>query len=149
MADSETGDSLMMVSDALLVQQAVHDLLNCNANLQVGDTDVGPANPVPVDVVDHVAVAFNHGSNSVIGAAAAQLIVASVPATLGVEVKAANGNGANVYIGNSNAVTPATLDATDGFELGPGESILVRVDDVNKIWAISTMAGQRVFWLVV
>lgn len=34
--------------DALLVQQAIHDLLNCNANIQVGDVDVANANPVPV-----------------------------------------------------------------------------------------------------
>jgi len=30
------------------VEQATHDDLNCNANIQVGNVDVGPANPVDV-----------------------------------------------------------------------------------------------------
>ncbi len=34
-----------------LVEQATHDSLNLNANLQVGDTDVGGGNPVPVSVI--------------------------------------------------------------------------------------------------
>jgi len=33
---------------SLTVDQATHDSLNANANLQVADTDVGAANPVPV-----------------------------------------------------------------------------------------------------
>lgn len=139
------------VSDAggtLTVDQAIHDNLNLNANIQVGDADVSPANLVPVDVANNVAATFDHGSNSAIGVAATQFIVASIPATLGVEVKAANDNAANVYIGNVD-VTAATVDATDGMELGPGESILVRIDNVNKLYGISTLANQRVFWLVV
>jgi len=130
-----------------------------NAHLQVNGNPVTAANPVPttgvgpggaviVDIVNNVAAVFDHGSNSAIGVAATQFIVASVPATLGVEVKAANDNTANVYIGNVD-VTAATADATDGIELGPGESILVRIDNVNKLYGISTLASQRVFWLVV
>ena len=103
---------------------------------------------VPVTIEDNVAAAFDHGSNSAIGLAATRFIVASVPATLGVEVKAANSNTANIYVGNVD-VTAATVDATDGMELGPGESILVRMDDVNKLYGISTLVSQRVFWLVV
>lgn len=36
------------VSDSVEVFQATHDDLNVNANIQVGDTDVSNANPVPV-----------------------------------------------------------------------------------------------------
>ena len=148
-ADDSTG--VLSVDDnagSLTVDQATHDNLNANANIQVGDVDVGPANPVPVDVVDRVETTFDHGSNSGIGVAATRFIVAATPATLGVEVKAANSNTANVYVGNVD-VTAATVDATDGMELGPGESILVRIDDVNKLYGISTAVSQRVFWLVV
>lgn len=137
------------VSDAggsLTVDQPAHDNLNANANIQVGDVDVGPANLVPVDVANNVETTFDHGSNSAIGVAATQFIVAATPAVLGVEVKAANDNTANIYIGNAD-VTAATVDATDGMELGPGESILVRIDDVNKLYAIAAADTQRVFWL--
>jgi len=148
-ANNSTG--VLSVDDnpgSLTVDQATHDNFQCNANIQVGDADVGPANLVPVDVANNVAATFDHGSNSAIGVAATRFIVASVPATLGVEVKAANGNTANIYVGNAD-VTAATADATDGMELGPGESILVRIDDVNKLYGISTASDQRVFWLVV
>lgn len=131
---------------AAVVTQPIHDLLNCNANIQVGDADVAAGNPVPVDVVDNVETTFDHGSNSAIGVAATRFIVAATPAVLGVEVKAANANTANIYIGNAD-VTAATVDATDGMELGPGESILVRIDDVNKLYAIAAADTQRVFWL--
>lgn len=148
-ANDSTG--VLSVDDnggSLTVDQATHDNLNVNANIQVGDVDVAVGNPVPVDVVDHVASSFDHGSNSAIGTGATRFIVASVPATLGIQVKAANGNTANVYVGNSD-VTAATVDATDGFELGPGEGVLVRGDDVNKLYGISTAVSQRVFWFVV
>lgn len=137
------------VSDAggtLTVDQATHDNLNANANMQVGDVDVGPANLVPVDIANNAETTFDHGSNSAIGVAAMRFIVAATPAVLGVEVKAANDNTANIYIGNAD-VTAATVDATDGMELGPGESILVRIDDVNKLYAIAAAGVQRVFWL--
>jgi hypothetical protein len=39
---------LTSASDSVSVLQATHDNLNANANLQVGDADVGNANPVPV-----------------------------------------------------------------------------------------------------
>lgn len=45
--------------DALLVQQAIHDLLNCNANLQVGDVDVAQANPVPSRGTAAIPVIYN------------------------------------------------------------------------------------------
>lgn len=39
---------LSSTSDSVEVLQATHDSLNLNANIQVGNTDVGIANPVPV-----------------------------------------------------------------------------------------------------
>jgi hypothetical protein len=33
----------------VVVVQPTHDLLNCNANIQVGDADVAPGNPVPTE----------------------------------------------------------------------------------------------------
>jgi len=131
---------------AVTVTQLIRALLNCNATIQIAGVDVGPANLVPVDVANNVETTFDHGSNSAIGAAATQFIVASTPAVLGVEVKAADDNTEYIYVGNAD-VTAATADATDGMELGPGESILVRIDDVNKLYGITTAAPQRVFWL--
>ena len=45
---------LTSASDSVEVLQATHDNLNLNANLQVADTDVSAANPVPVIVSEDV-----------------------------------------------------------------------------------------------
>lgn len=42
-----TGSTVAVV-DPITVDQAVHDDLQCNANVQLGDADIGPANPIPV-----------------------------------------------------------------------------------------------------
>lgn len=52
-ANDSTG--LLSIDDnggSLTIDQATHDLLNANANIQVADTDVSTANPVPVTIVD-------------------------------------------------------------------------------------------------
>lgn len=46
---------LTSASDSVEVLQNTHDDLNCNANIQVGNTDVSASNPVPVSIVSAVA----------------------------------------------------------------------------------------------
>lgn len=95
-----------------------------------------------------VASTFDHGRKSSIGVSAVQLTATSTPVKKGVAVKASRDNSSILYVGNSD-VTADTADATDGFELFPGESITIGIDNVNKIYVISKAAGQEVFWLVV
>jgi len=63
---------------SLTVDQATHDLLNCNANIQVGDADVGVANPVPIEAAPittptHTAVNVTVASGAVLAANANRL----------------------------------------------------------------------------
>lgn len=94
---------------------------------------------------------INHGSKSSIGASAVQLTASDIPCLTGVIVKAAidNTSGSKIYVGDSNAVTAGLADATDGFELAPGESITVPVDNANKIWVIGSTTSLKAFWLAV
>ena len=46
---------LTSASDSVEILQDTHDDLNANANIQVGNTDVSSANPVPVVIQDNVA----------------------------------------------------------------------------------------------
>jgi len=58
------------------VIQPIHDDLNANANIQVADTDVGPANPVPVVDTWTVALVSDevaNDSDKIITVTAAQL----------------------------------------------------------------------------
>ena len=89
---------------------------------------------------------LGHGSRSAIGTTAVQLTTTSITTRKGVLVKAGNANTGVIFIGNSN-VTAGTADATDGFELDAGESVMIEIDNANKLFARSTMAGQRAFWI--
>lgn len=46
--DVLTSPNLSSTSDSVEALQDIHDDLQCNANIQVNDTDVSPTNPVPV-----------------------------------------------------------------------------------------------------
>jgi hypothetical protein len=53
-----------------------------------------------------------------------------------------------VYVGASTSVTANSADATDGLQLGPGEALLVPVDDPSKVYLIGSTTGLSVFWLI-
>lgn len=95
-----------------------------------------------------VQSSFNTGSKSSIGTSAVQLTASSTVVKIGITIKAANANTGIVYIGNSS-ITAGTTDATDGFEIAGGESITLEVDNVNKIYAIGSATGQKVYWTAV
>src|SRR3990167_5657785 len=47
---------LTSATDSVEAKQATHDNLNTNANIQIADTDVSVANPIPVDIVDATGI---------------------------------------------------------------------------------------------
>jgi len=144
------------VADEVTVKQSVHDDLNCNSNLQVGDVDVTDLNPVPVKQTqspvgyDNVADLWKHrlveevlpstGTTQIITMTGSALSGASFSVGKHVSVAARTGNSAPVYF-TINGV--AVTGATDGVELQPGESLLLRIDDTNMISVIGT-AGDVV-----
>ena len=91
---------------------------------------------------------FNHGANGDIDTTAEQLSTRKTATTIGVLIRASIGNAGIVYVGKEG-VTAGTTDATDGFELGAGESLTIEIDRVDKVWVIASEANQRVSWLVV
>lgn len=70
-----------------------------------------------------------------IGTSQAQLSGNAI--SLSVTVKSLNTNTGVVYVG-VNGVT-----ASNGFELGPGESISLAVDDTSRLYAIADSASQK------
>lgn len=90
---------------------------------------------------------FNHGRNSDVDTAAEQITTTNIVASHGVLVKAANGNSGKIYVGKSD-VTADSTDATDGFELGAGESVFVEIDNANKVYVIASAANQSVYYIV-
>lgn len=95
-----------------------------------------------------VQATFSHGAKSSIGTSAVQMKASSVPANNGVMVKADIANTGIVYVGSSSSVTAGgTSDSTDGFQLNPGDGIVITVDNANDIYLIASVASQRVYWI--
>jgi hypothetical protein len=101
-------------------------------------------NEIQADILTAVAADFEHGSNRDVDTAAEQL--PNQVAKYGVTIKAARNNTANIYVGKSD-VTADTTDATDGFELVPGESLFLPVSNANLIYVIAAAVNQKVFWV--
>lgn len=97
--------------------------------------------------MEEINYQFRHGQNSDVDTSAEQLTATSFHTRKGVVVKAADANSGTIYVGNSSSVTANSADATDGFELGAGQSITIEIDDPSKIYVIASAANQKVFWL--
>lgn len=95
-----------------------------------------------INIDTEVSTTFAHGQNTDIDSGAAeQVVVASTPSKHGVLVKAMPGNTGNVFVGLVG-VTTAT-----GFPLDAGESLMVPVDDANKIYVIGSADNQAIAWV--
>lgn len=84
-----------------------------------------------------------------VGTSAVEIAIGVVPPT-GAKLVASAANAGAVYIGNSSSVTADSADATDGFPLLPGESIVLphsAFKDATSIYAIGTAAGEKVWWI--
>lgn len=91
-----------------------------------------------------------------VGETAVRLTATSTPAKFGVWVKAStfNAEGEAVYVGFADTVTAASADATDGFELAPGEAFQFPprpglAMDASNVWVIGSAAGLELTWLAV
>lgn len=90
--------------------------------------------------------AFTTGAKSAIGTSAVQITTTSIACKQGVLVKASSTNTGIVYVGPSG-VTASTANATDGMELLAGESFVLPVDNANKVYAIASAPGQKIYFV--
>ena len=88
---------------------------------------------------------FQHGWIAV-GTTPVQLTTESV-ATTNLIIKSATGNGAQLYLGSSPSVTADQDPVTGGFELSPGGSVEMEMDNTQRVWLVSTQANQMACWI--
>ena len=90
---------------------------------------------------------FVTGRKSSIGTSAVQLTATSIHASRGVQIVADSTN--SVYVGIST-VTADSIDATDGFPLSAGESVVIPVIDPSIIY-VRAVSGttSKVFFVTV
>lgn len=89
---------------------------------------------------------FTTGAKSSIGTSAVQITTSDIKCIFGVLVKADDDNSGDVYIG-PKGVTAGTADATDGIRLKAGDSVFIEIDNANKVYAIGSAAGQKVYFV--
>ncbi len=89
------------------------------------------------------------GRKSSISTTAVQMTTTDFSCRRGVVIKAADANTGKVYVGFSSSITNDSADATDGIELGAGQSITLEIDNANKIYVIGSAASQKVFWAAI
>lgn len=111
--------------------------LAANSGVDIGD----------VDVTSAVSSTLDHGSNLDIDTSAEQITSTSFACKFGVTLKAAATNTGTLYIGDSSSVTAGTTGSTDGFPLEPGESVTLPVNNPNLLYAIASVANQKIFWV--
>tara|TARA_R110000744_G_scaffold33039_6_gene77016 strand:- start:633 stop:929 length:297 start_codon:yes stop_codon:yes gene_type:complete len=92
---------------------------------------------------------FVTGRKSSIGTSAVQLTATSIHASRGVQIVADSTNSVKVYVGIST-VTADSIDATDGFPLSAGESVVIPVIDPSIIY-VRAVSGttSKVFFVTV
>lgn len=69
-----------------------------------------------------------------------QLTTADIPCRA-VIVKSISANAGIIYIGNSTAAS------STGYDLDPGESVMIMIDNVSKIYAVGASAGDDLCYM--
>jgi hypothetical protein len=68
----------------------------------------------------------------------------NVPLPNGVYIKALAGNTGKVYVGNDGA---GAVTSSNGFELSPGDIILVQVSNLADLWFDAATNGDDFCWI--
>jgi len=100
------------------------------------------SNSIPVVIANDQQISRGSlvAGQATINTAAAALVANSVKLSL--TIKASNDNNATIFVGKDNSVTPS-----NGFELGPGESVTVPVENTNLIYLISNSGSQKISYI--
>lgn len=95
------------------------------------------ANSIPVVVASDQSLGKSNVVvfQETVGLTSAQLSNNAI--TLSVTIKALDSNTGTIFIGTSGVTT------SNGFELSAGESVTISIDNTNRLYAIATLAGQK------
>jgi hypothetical protein len=74
-------------------------------------------------------------------------LATSAPCAAGLVVKASAANSGAVYLGPWEEVSAGAGGGNDGFELGPGESVSLELNDARLVWLVADRPEQNICWL--
>ncbi|MGN6134079.1 MAG: hypothetical protein ACTHK7_16005 [Aureliella sp.] len=99
------------------------------------------------DPKESVSDPIRNGHKAV-GTAPVQVSASPTKFVKGVVVLADSSNSAPVYVGGYN-VTADTAETSGGFPLEAGKSVSLQIEDLSRLWAISTADAQGVAWIAI
>lgn len=99
------------------------------------------------DPKESVTSPIQHGHKEV-GTNAVQVTSSPTRFVKGVVVLADSANSAPVYVG-SYLVTADSAETSGGFPLEAGKSVSLQIEDLSKLYAVSTAAAQKLAWIAV
>ena len=88
-----------------------------------------------------ISSSFIAGAITNVSTAAAQIWATSVPLVIGVEIKALNANTGNVFLGDVNVTATGS---TRGMELLGGQSFLMPVDQITRVYVVANVTSQGI-----
>ncbi|MEM4531048.1 MAG: hypothetical protein QXY39_04200 [Thermofilaceae archaeon] len=87
------------------------------------------------------AASPKHGQVTV-GTSVVQLPNVSIPAGFTVVIRADLANTGVIYIGESD------VSASNGFPLAAGDAVLLRIDNLNRVYAVASADNQKLAYIV-
>jgi len=95
-----------------------------------------------VDIADDLSDQFWSDATTV-GTSAVRVVPTNLPTVKGVQIKADAANSAPIFIGRE------TVEIGQAMPLHPGEGLFIPIRDVRLVHAVSSAAGQILYWLVI
>jgi|TARA_R100001129_G_scaffold6759_1_gene5178 hypothetical protein len=92
---------------------------------------------------------FFTGSKTGIETTAVAITDTDLHCKRGIQIVADSSNSNSLYIGNDSSVTAGTAEATDGYPLAAGESIVLPVTDPNTVFVIGPAGTGKLFFVSV
>jgi len=104
-----------------------------------------------MDIAKETVSELLHG-HVVVGATRSQLSTIPFGAQKGILLRAPgaqdpSANTACVWVGGAR-VTADSTPATGGIPIPPGSALFVPIDDLSRLWVVSTAAAQDLAWMM-
>lgn len=135
---TDANSSVVALTNALPSSSAIGLVIRDAAQGQASMANSRPVVIASDQKVSRSSLVF--GQYSVTTSAAA-ISSTSKLINVAVTIKSSNSNTSNIFVGTSGVVL------SDGFELGPGEAITLPIDDVQKVYAISSTGTQSISYI--
>lgn len=113
-----------------------------NASIPVTGTFFQSTQPISVATLPQSTLPSTEINGQITGTTAGTAVqLPSNSLSIGVIVQALSTNTTSIYVGTS------TVSSANGFELQPGQSTSVGVNNSSAVWIVSTTNGDKVCWI--